>query len=209
MKDSLCLCSWKVNRTTQAEDSSDSSNNFKTSAIFKNDSHKCRRKILANWTYLSPAGPKLDWTYLNLGQIMILNLLFLQRSQYIFVLYLISLHIWPWIKPLDLNKWCKDYEVKDWNHLFYLSDPFTLCVVCKRPSLWNLSNFNSHPPSPVWLFFCHSPGVGQLSGSMQLEDCSLTPPHMLLCRALSRIPCPPSAKRSSATSTGPCSKMLL
>lgn len=153
MKDSFCLCSWKVNRTTAAEDSSDSSNNFKRSAIFKNDSHKCRRKILANWTYLSPAGPILDLTYLNLGQIIILNLLFLQRWQYTFVLYLISLHMWSWIKPLDLNKWWKDYELKDWNHLFNLSDPFTLCVVWKRPSLWNLSNFNSQPPPLCHCFF--------------------------------------------------------
>lgn len=131
VKDSLCLRSWKVNRTTPAEDSSDSSNNFKRSAIFKNDSHKCRRKILANWTYLSPAGPKQDWTYLNLGQIITLNLLFLQRSRYIFVLYLFSLHMWPWIKPLDLNN---DEKIMKWK-----TETIYFTYLIHLPYVWSVN----------------------------------------------------------------------
>ena len=75
------------------------------------------------------------------------------------------------------KQWWEDYEVKDWNHLFYLSDPFTLCVVCKRPSLWNLSNFNCHPPSPVSLFFCHSSGWAKYQGQCNSSTTVLDPPR--------------------------------
>lgn len=177
MKDSLCLRSWKVNRTTPAEDSSDSSNNFKRSAIFKNDSHKCRRKILANWTYLSPAGPKQDWTYLNLGQIITLNFsVSAAITVHICIVPFFFAHV-ALDQTTGSKQWWEDYEVKDWNHLFYLSDPFTLCVVCKRPSLWNLSNFNCHSPSPVSLFFCHSSGWAKYQGQCNSSTTVLDPPR--------------------------------
>lgn len=131
MKDSLCLRSWKVNRTTPAEDWSDSSNNFKRSAIFKNDSQKCRRKILANWTYLSPAGPKQDWTYLNLGQIITLNYSVSAAITVHICIVLFSLHMWPWIKPLDLNN---DEKIMKWK-----TETIYFTYLIHLPYVWSVN----------------------------------------------------------------------